>query len=185
MQEIDPDLLDMQAAAAGDAEAFGGIVGRHQLRLFNFFRKMGANIETAEDLTQETFLRLYRWRERYHHGASFKTFLFTLARHAWVDSLRKRGRTVSTTADEEIFLHVPHPESGSGAAELRMDMQQALNAISEAHREVVALHVYEGLNYQEISTVLSIPQGTVKSRMFNALRQLREILEKSGGGGMG
>lgn len=169
------DIDAMRRTAAGDLEAFGEIIQRQQHKLVNFFRRLGASHDGAEDLAQETFLRLYQWRDRYRPTAKFATFLFTLARHAWVDWLRKQGRTVKLTG-EEPPEEKPHPEVGSAATDLRLDVQAALAELSEKLRAVVALHVYAGLNYGEIAAVLEIPKGTVKSRMFHALRQLKELL---------
>ncbi len=172
---IDRNQLDIQAmlaCAEGDMQAFSALVERHQQHLLNFFLRLGADYDAAEDLVQETFLRLYRWRQRYRPTARFVTFLFTLARHAWVDLLRKRGRTIRTEGELRPELH-PGKEA-PGAQHLVVS--EALAQLSEKHRLVVVLHVYEGLNYAEIGAALNIPEGTVKSRMFHALRRLRELL---------
>ncbi len=172
----DLDIRAMQLAAAGDVEAFGGIVGRHQNILLNFFRRLGADTDKAEDLVQETFVRLYQWRKRYRPTAKFNTFLFTLARHAWVDFLRKEARTVKVV-NNEVPEDVKGRDDISGEVGRHLDVLAALNKLSDKMRAVVVLNVYHGLNYREIGEVLDIPEGTVKSRMFQALRLLRGFLE--------
>jgi len=167
----------MRRTAAGEIEAFGELVRRHQNNLLNFFRHLGAHMDKAEDLTQETFLRLYQWRQRYEPTARFKTFLFTLARHAWVDSLRKEARTVRT-AGGELPEYVPDARAHPEHAQTHLDIREALAALSEKLRAVVVLNVYHGLAYKEIGEILEIPEGTVKSRMFQALRQLRSLLSQ-------
>jgi RNA polymerase sigma-70 factor, ECF subfamily len=170
------DAEAMRRTAQGDLEAFGEIIHRHQTMLVNFFCRLGASMADAEDLAQETFLRLYQWRSRYRPIARFTTFLLTLARHAWVDGLRKQMRSPRTVGDGELPAQMPHREVGVAATERHLDIRQALAALTEKLREVVVLSVYHGLNYQEIGETLGIPEGTVKSRMFHALRRLREIL---------
>ncbi|MBN2711743.1 MAG: sigma-70 family RNA polymerase sigma factor [Planctomycetes bacterium] len=179
MAENDMDRLDVEAmlrVARGDREAFGELIDRHQNALLNFFRRMGASTHEGEDLAQETFLRLYSWRERYEPKAKFTTFFYTLARHVWADHLRKEMRSPKTSGGE-LSTEMPHPESGSGAAELNLDIKAALAKISEKLRSVIVLNVYHGLQYKEIAEVLDIPEGTVKSRMFLGLRELRKYLE--------
>ena len=170
--DIRPDEQLMQASAGGDSGAFAVLVRRHQDPLLNFFRRMGVYME-AEDLVQETFVRLFKYRDRYEPTAKFTTFLYTIARHARLDLLRKHRRKEgllrrfgeeSPTADE----------SGMELAASRLDADAALRRLPEKLRNVVVLSLYQGLNYDEIAGVLRIPQGTVKSRMFLALSRLKE-----------
>ena len=172
----DLDVMAMRLAAKGRIEAFADIVGRHQNILMNFFRRLGADTGIAEDLVQETFIRLYKWRDRYQASAKFKTFLFTLARHAWVDFIRKQSRRIKPVSNEAI-ADVKDNKNISAAAILHLDVTDALSKLSEKMRTVVVLNIYHGLTYKEIGEVLDIPEGTVKSRMFKALRLLREWLE--------
>ena len=81
----------MLLAGAGDRDAFELLVRRHHQPLLNFFLRMGVDRD-AEDLVQQTFIRLYNYRQRYRPSAKFTTFLYLLARQVWVDELRRRGR---------------------------------------------------------------------------------------------
>lgn len=173
------DIDAMLRTARGNEEAFGELIHRHQNPLLNFFRRLGATTETAEDLVQDTFLRLYQWRTRYEPKAKFRTFLYMLARHAWADHLRKRMRRPKLNGAQDLD-QAPHPRGGSEASDRRMDIQGALGKLSEKLRSVVVLNVYQGLAYREIAEALDIPEGTVKSRMFLALRELRGHLEEDG-----
>ena len=173
----------MRRTAAGEPSAFTALVARYQDQLLNFFCRMGAYTD-AEDLVQETFVRLFNYRDRYRPTAKFTTFLYTIARHAWLDMLRKTRRR-ETLADElkEEEASTEY-DGGMRQAFLSMDVQEALQQLPDKLRSVVILNLYQGLRYEEIATVLDIPEGTVKSRMFNALNQLKEIFqdenEKSG-----
>ena len=169
------DATLMQRVAGDDPAALRLVVERHQRSLMNYFVRSGAQSH-AEDLVQETFIRLYRYRHRYKPLARLTTFLHTLARHVWIDHLRRRGRMGRLL--EEWGRGQPTEDAQSaGTAARRMDAERAVKSLPEEMREVVVLVFYQGLSYQEAAAVLDIPVGTVKSRMFHALRRLRELME--------
>lgn len=178
LMEMDDAAL-MLRARADDRDAFAVLVKRHQKMLLNFFARSGVQYD-CEDLVQQTFLRLYRYRERYTPTAKVTTFLFLLARQVWIDELRRRTRRERLV---EGLAAEPHPEqveplaADAGAAG-GLDLEQALAALPEGLRQVVELGVYQDLPYAEVAEILAIPVGTVKSRMFNALAKLRAFLEK-------
>ncbi len=172
-QLSDPDL--MKRAAAGRPEAFETVVRRHQKPLLNFFRRMGASYSEAEDMVQETFLRLFDYRFRYRPLAKFTTFLYRLASHVRVDGLRKLQRQPRTSElSEASGARKESPAAGIGA---KLDIQAAIDRLSEKLRPVVVMAYFQGLRYREIAKALGIPQGTVKSRMFLALQELKEALK--------
>jgi len=166
----------MLETAAGSETAFTELIHRHQNGLLNFFIRMGV-YNDAEDLVQETFVRLYRARERYRPTAKFTTFLYVLARHVWADRGRKakmhKRLEESLKTDAEIGGGVTLPVSAAG-----MDVQEALDGLSPKLREVLVLNVYQGLRYQDIAEILAIPLGTVKSRINLALEKLRETFDE-------
>ncbi len=172
------DARLMQLSSAGDLEAFSAIVSRYQGRLLNYFARMCASIEDAEDLVQETFVRLFNYRSRYRPIAGFPSFLFTLARHARLDMLRRSARNPASSA-AEIGDDADLP-SGDRTPDDCIDVKSAVDGLSEKLRETVALTVYAGLSYPEAAEVLGVPAGTVKSRMFAAFEKLREVLLKGG-----
>jgi RNA polymerase sigma-70 factor (ECF subfamily) len=174
----DEDCRLMIRSREGDREAFRALVVRHQRPLLNFFLRCGVHSD-AEDLVQETFVRLYRYRDRYRPRARFTTFLYLLARQVWIDELR-RCRRRRRLRDELAEAPEMAPERVPAAAPpgLADDLRQALARLSERLREVVTLGVLQELPYREIAKILKIPVGTVKSRMFNGLRELRRILEE-------
>lgn len=171
-----PDEALMQGTADGDPSAFTALVRRHQDPLLNFFRRVGAYTD-AEDLVQETLVRVFNYRARYRPTAKFTTFLYTVARHAWLDSLRKAKRRESLAENLKKEEGSETDDGGMHRLALKMDAQEALSRLPEKMRSVVVLSLYQGLRYDEIAAVLKIPPGTVKSRMFHALNQLKEILE--------
>lgn len=173
--EVDVDAALMLESASDAPGAFAELVRRHQQALVNFFLRSGAYAE-SEDLAQETFVRLYRYRHRYQATARFSTFLYVLARNVWSDRGRKLQRQDRLAAELQIQANVvEEPENAEpGRA---MDAATALDRLSPKLREVIVLNIYQGLRYQEVADVLDIPLGTVKSRINLALQTLRETLE--------
>jgi RNA polymerase sigma-70 factor, ECF subfamily len=172
----DSDAALMALARVDDRHAFAVLVRRHQKMLLNFFIRSGVQYD-AEDLVQQTFLRLYRYRDRYLPRAKFTTFLFLMARQVWIDELRRRSRT-GRLAD--ALAREPEPPNAAGGPPPErggLDIADAVAALPEAMRQVVELGVYQDLPYTEVAHILGVPEGTVKSRMFNAIRMLRERLE--------
>jgi RNA polymerase sigma-70 factor, ECF subfamily len=173
VQPESDDFALMAGVRAGDEDAFRRLVLRHQRPLLNFFARMGASTH-GEDLAQETFIRLWNYRTKYKPAAKFTTFLYTLARHAWLDHLRKQNRF--RLFAERYRAEIPSSTDG-GLARLRknLDIQDALERLSPKLRETLVLAVHQALSYDEIADVLNVPVGTVKSRVFNALSTLQEI----------
>ena len=178
LQNEAPDDRElMQRACQGDRAAFAELVRRHQRPLMNFFHRCGVHTD-AEDLVQQTFIRLYRYRDRYTPSAKLTTFLYLLARQVWIDEIRRRQRTERLrkgleAEPEPETAHTAQPEHGG------MDVEAALAALPEGLRLVVIMGIYQNMAYADISEALKIPIGTVKSRMFNALRLLRRTMEMS------
>lgn len=177
--EDDPDSALMTAVRNGDDGAFGKLVEKHQRPLMNFFARMGVNITDAEELTQLTFIKLYRHRGTYRPSAKFTTWLYLLARQTRVDEVRSAARRELARKAAELERDI----MGANACEppqfgLRDDLQAALGKLDEDHRAVVVLGMVQELPYQEVGQILGIPTGTVKSRMHNALKKLRAILEE-------
>lgn len=173
--ESDPDVALMVEAAKGTESAFAELVRRHQNSLVNFFARMGASSD-CEDLVQETFVRLFRYRGQYRPTARFTTFLYHLARHVWADRGRKilRIERLNTEYEQELRSAEHHAPPRAGQS---VDIEAALDRLSPKLREVIVLNIYQGLRYQEVADVLEIPLGTVKSRINLALTALKEILD--------
>jgi RNA polymerase sigma factor (sigma-70 family) len=175
-QESDPDIALMLEVAAGTERAFTTLLRRHQTALLNFFARMGAS-HACEDLVQETFLRLYRYRKRYRPSARFSTFLYHLARNAWADHGRKIVR-IDRLADD-LQREVELAEQGNHRRDTgQPDVQAALDRLSPKLREVIVLNIYQGLRYQEVADILGIPLGTVKSRINHAIGELKDLLDE-------
>ncbi len=175
-QFSDRELMD--EVRRGNKSYFSELVKRNQQSLVNFFRRSGVGTD-AEDLAQDTFVRVYRYRDRYVPSAKFTTFLYMIARQVRIDWLRRRGRRwgLLERVKDDPSVHwgkvaSPHKRAAG------LDAAALLDTLPGAMREVVVMSLYQGLPYAEISELLGIPEGTVKSRMYNALRRMRKALEQ-------
>ena len=171
-----PDAELMSMAAAGRDEAFRELVLRYQNILLNFFLRKGVSYSDGQDLAQRTFLRLWRYRGRYSPQAKFTTFLFLLAGQEAVDFFRAEGRRAGLEEglahEADVAADVKEPAAPAEGE----DVRRAVARLPEGLRDVVELGVFQDLPYAEVGKILKIPVGTVKSRMFNALRKLKELL---------
>ena len=157
-------------ALMADARKFGQ-------NLLNFFWRQGVSTSEAEDLVQETYLRLWKYRGEYRPTAKLSTFLFLMARQVRIDALRRQTRRENR---EENWGREQPTTVGPSAFGVREDVRWALAKLSEPLRDVIELGVFQDLPYAEVAEVLGIPVGTVKSRMHNALKELKEIFDEQG-----
>lgn len=175
----EPSDIDlMEQAAAGREDAFEKLVLRYQNILLNFFLRKGVSYNDGQDLAQRTFLRLWRYRRRYSPQAKFTTFLFLLAGQEAVDFFRAEGRKADLEGDlaHEAAVAADVPTARAAPAECE-DVRRAVARLPDGLRDVVELGVFQDLPYAEVGGILGIPVGTVKSRMFNALKKLKEMLK--------
>ena len=184
----------MLAAKNGDARAFDRLVESLRGRAFHVACSLVGSRDDAMELTQEAFLKVYRARETFRDGEPFLPWFHRILRNACYSFLRDRGklkaRSISARipgGDEDAGdYELPDEEAGpldsveSGErAEL---FWAAFRTLSGRDREILSLRHFDELAYKEIAEALSIPEGTVMSRLFHARRRLREELEKVPGG---
>lgn len=183
---VDRDLLlDFQR---GDREAFDRIVRRFEAPLWRFFYRLCWDRDRAEDFVQDVFLKVYKSAARYEPRGKLSTFLYRIATNRWIDhwrSARPRPTLFSLDAresdDDAAILESITAPSEEPSATLVGDhekerLRRALDRLTMPHRLVFELAVYQNLPYPEISILLDIPVGTVKSRMHNTTRVLKELL---------
>ncbi|MBM4016499.1 MAG: sigma-70 family RNA polymerase sigma factor [Planctomycetes bacterium] len=190
MPEDDREL--MAVAAGGSRAAFDALVRRWSARLLSFFFRQCGDRGLAEDCMQEVFVRLYKSRDRYQPGASFATFLFTIARHYWIDVARarrvrpdQRARGDDGGEGEDRLDRLVDQGTTPALDAMRADdllrLRSALSQLPETLRDAVQLGVIESLPYSEVSAILGIPVGTVKSRVHAAVQALRTLLVPGSG----
>jgi RNA polymerase sigma-70 factor (ECF subfamily) len=160
----DPDPRTVELARRGDLPAFEELVRMFQADVYAFARHLTGDRTLAEDVTQETFLRAFRFLGGFKRDRRFGSWLFSIARNCAMDALRTRHRTSAMSA--ERLAH-----SGADAS-ARAELDAALRSVSSEHREAFLLVEVFGLSHQETADVLGIAVGTVKSRMFRARQAL-------------
>jgi len=180
MCESDIDLI--KGIQNGDHHAFERLVQRYQGPLFNFLFKYTSDPQTAEDLSQEVFLRIFRAAHGFtvRPGAKFSTWLFKIAYNLAVNEFKRRKKfldlknTVSVQKDEPIeqqnLIWSKHRE-------LEIEMLTALKAIPENQRAALLLRVYDALTYREISEVLGVTLSGVETLIFRARQHLKKHLK--------
>lgn len=162
-----------------DGEALLTEARQYARALLNFFIRQGVSYGEGEDLVQETYLRLWRYRGEYRPTARLSTFLFLLARQVRIDALRHRvRREVREKSWGEARPEVQQPPVPG----VRADVRWAVSQLTPALRDVIEFGVFQDLPYAEVAEILGIPVGTVKSRMSNALKKLKEIFDECGSG---
>lgn len=173
----------LTALQAGRTDLFEAFVETETPTFLAFFRRLGATPGEAEDLTQDTFLKLYEHASKYRASDRFVPFARRVARNAWIDRRRRRTlRGVGRTDEEEgswadrIEAAEVEPLSKLEQLDEAQRIELALDSLSDLHRAVFELGVLQELPYTEIAEEMNIPVGTVKSRMFYAVRKLREAL---------
>jgi len=165
--------------------AFARLVERWQKPIQRLCLRMLGDVHRAEDLTQEAFAKVFARRKDYEPVGRFSTFLWRIALNLCYDELRKINRrgesSLEDGADEHGELHFAADSIGPDLQVVRDEraetVRRALLQLPEPYRVVVVLRHYEGLKFREIGEVLDIPEGTVKSRMVEALNQLSRALK--------
>lgn len=184
-----PDELLLRRFQEGDPSAFNPLVRRHINGVYNFIARHTSPGVQAEDLTQEVFLRAVERAPDFKYEARFSTWLYAIARNLCVDTLRKMAHRNHASLDEPGEGGAPLGEqlgderplaSGERSAasqQLGARIQKAISDLPAEQREVFLLREIANLPFQEIATVTSTPENTVKSRMRYALERLQEALD--------
>jgi RNA polymerase sigma-70 factor (ECF subfamily) len=193
-QQSDPDVRLMLRVRDDDASAFAELVARYEGRLVRLMRTIGPRSDLAEDLAQETFLRVFRARKRYEAGAKFSTWLFTIAGNVARNSARSVGRRKEVSevdtrredasASSPVMLTQSAPDA-SGLMPQRLVegeerasvVRAAVDSLSERQRMAMMLSRFENMSYQEIAETMDLTTKAVKSLLSRARVNLKEKLE--------
>lgn len=176
-------------ARRGNSDALEALVRAYQKPIYNYTYRMTGNRQDAQDLTQETLVRVCTSISGFQGNSRFSSWVYRIASNLCVDRLRRRHRTLSldaTVGEEELAWQVPDqspgPEALAEQADLGRAIQQGLERLSYEHRAVVILHDMRQLTYGEVAEALRCPVGTVKSRLSRARAVLRAVLAEQGMG---
>jgi RNA polymerase sigma-70 factor, ECF subfamily len=147
---------------AGNDQAFGTLMARHERRVYNLAYRMMGNPEDARDATQDAFLACFRHLSSFRGDSAFATWLHRIAVNACYDSLRRRRDT--TSLDDRPVEPAPFPDHADQTASA-IDIQRALISIPPDFRAVIVMHEIQDMPIEDIAWILDVPVGTVKSRL--------------------
>jgi RNA polymerase sigma-70 factor (ECF subfamily) len=170
----------VESQAPWVAPSWEQIVAEHSARVYRLAYRLTGNRHDAEDLTQETFVRVFRSLSQYTPG-SFEGWLHRITTNLFLDGARRRARIRMDALGDDAdrvpsSAETAAPERGFEHGNLDHDVQRALDALSPQFRAAVVLCDIEGLSYEEIAVTLGVKLGTVRSRIHRARAQLRESL---------
>jgi RNA polymerase sigma-70 factor (ECF subfamily) len=188
----------VRRAKRGDEKAFRTLMERYRRKVYSIAYGMVHNPEAAYDISQEVFIKVYRYLGSFQGSSSFYTWLYRISVNLSIDWLRKQGRHDLVDFDDALLRREPDgaeamvvptlqdsdPLKALGRKELREQIARAFESLSEKHRAVLLLREVEGLSYDEIARALKIHKGTVMSRLHHARRNLQRVLRtyvQSGG----
>jgi RNA polymerase sigma-70 factor (ECF subfamily) len=181
----DRDLV--ASAIAGREGSFEELVRRYQRPISAYVYRMVGNYESALDLTQEIFIKVYNSLRRYRSEFKFSTWIYKIAHNSAVDYLRRTATReqslISGSGSEQFELPIqssrPTPEQESERKERRVEIESVVRTLPGNYRELIILRHSQDLTYEEIVEVTGLPLGTVKNRLFRAREMMRQqFLEK-------
>ena len=172
----------------GDISAYNQIVFRYKDRLLNFIYRFLNDLDRSEDLVQHTLLKLYTHKDSYREIAKFSTWLYTIAANMARTELRKlkRRKTFSVTElsheDREFIISSSDadPSDDHLSQSFEKNVQRALSALPDDFKTIIILRDIQELSYDEISKIVELPLGTVKSRINRGRVKLQQLLKKKG-----
>ncbi len=189
MKQSDENL--MLSVKSGDESAFEFLTHKHYANTLNFIYRFVGDRELAEDLCQDTFIRLWRSAPNYRPLAKFTTFLYCIAKNVCLKELAKTQKLPYISSLDEPIINSANamytlaeeieddrylPENAILEVELTQKIQEAIQSLSAEHKLVFILTEYHGMSYQQVAGIIQCPVGTVASRKNAAVRKLRKML---------
>jgi len=182
MQNGHEDNFLIKQAIRGDAYAFEQLMRKHESRMYSVALRMCGNREDAQDCVQDAMLRIYRALDRFKGQSSFSTWVYRITMNTCLDELRRRKVRASTSLDSLLESgwsptdETDTPEHHAIDAERRKALSGAIQSLPEDMRSAIVLREMQGLSYEEISDVLSVNVGTIKSRISRGREKLRQLI---------
>jgi RNA polymerase sigma-70 factor (ECF subfamily) len=182
------DVELVQTAVAGREASFEELVRRYQRPIAAYVYRMVGDYDSALDLTQEVFIKVYNSLNRYRPEFNFSTWIYKIAHNAAIDHLRRhavREQVLSGTVDgerREVMIESRRltPEQESERKERRSEIESVVQLLQASYRELIVLRHSHDLSYDEIAEVTGLPLGTVKNRLFRAREAMRDLLLQRG-----
>ncbi len=166
----------MLAVRDGDIDKLGLLFEQHHKQLYNYFLFQTKNRPASEDLVQDVFLRILKYRHTYRDNGNFKTWMYTIAYNARIDYFREHSTQPDQLIEtDELISSDPNPEEKyEQESDIKL-LRKALTVLSEDKREIIIMSRFNKMPYEEIGKVLGCTVGTVKVRVYRAIRELTKI----------
>ncbi len=161
----------MQGAQRGDAEAFGTLFQRYQKAIFNFMRRLGMTAASAEEGTQDIFLKLWERREQYHAGRNFRVYLYQIARNHWLNQLRRKPVNPARYLDGRGGAEAD-PAVAAEKSDLEAKVREAIAGLPETIRVPLILKLMQQLTYSEVSGITGLSPRQAEERVSEAFQVL-------------
>jgi RNA polymerase sigma-70 factor (ECF subfamily) len=182
------DLELISKAIAGREDGFEELVRRYQRPITSYVFRMLGDYDSALDVTQEVFIKVYNSLSRYSSEYKFSTWLYRIAHNAAIDHIRRNsvvGQSLETEAADGTYqLQLespgPTPEQDRERSEWRVEINSVVKCLPAAYRDLITLRHGQDLSYDEIAEVTGLPLGTVKNRLFRAREMMRQIFIERG-----
>jgi RNA polymerase sigma-70 factor (ECF subfamily) len=166
----------MQQISSGDVDKLGILFDRYHVVLYNFFLKMTGRKESSEDMVQEVFLRMLKYRHSFRGDGKFANWMYHIARNVQCDYFKKKQREDFQDADDfELLSDNPHPDKSFEQDQQAKLIHAALLKLPVEKREVLVLSRFQDKKYEEIAEMMNCKVGTIKARVFRAIQDLRDI----------
>lgn len=172
------DIAVLEEVRRGNPTAFGTLVEQWQDSIHRFAYQFFYNTDDAREITQKTFIRVYRNLDQLDDPRKFSPWIYRIAKNLCLDELKRAGRQRSSPLElvKAERIHNENPSAKIESKELGEWIQKALLAIPDEQRMVIIMKEYEELTFKEIAEILDEPESTVKSRLYYGFKKLREIL---------
>lgn len=181
LERIPTDGALMQQVRDGDVRVLGELFERHHRALYSFFSRLVRNRSAAEDLVQEVFVRVLKYRHTFRADAEFLPWMYALARNAATDLHRARPKELPEDPEApEPVAHVPDPADRLERVEQTTKLRRALGRLTTDKRETLLLARFSGLDYVSIGELLGISEVAVKGRVHRAMGDLRRAYRAEG-----
>jgi len=176
----DKDFVSVRECLRGRSEAFEMLVEKYQTTIFNVVLRMTDHYEESEDITQTVFVKAFQKLDTFNPQYKFFSWLYRIAVNESLNFLKQRKHLVELDESLNLISNEKTPEDQYDILETSRDIQQALMDLKTQYRTVIILKHFQNLSYREISHILGVKEKTVKSRLFTARQQLKNILLQKG-----
>jgi len=169
-EKTDEQIMDK--VKTGDLDKAAHLFDRYHIKIYNYFYRMNYNRETSNDLTQNTFHRMLKYRQSFNNGLSFKSWLYRIAKNVFVDSIGESS--IRFEKIEHSISDIDLSENNQNKQEDIEALDMALQKLTNEQREIISMSKFQDIKYAEIARILEISVSAVKVKMHRAMKKLRE-----------